>query len=304
MIKENIVKRIKKTGFYGKRKTRINSLLSYVCILIMAVAGMGGCSSRQGSEAQSTSVTESKPVTENTSATENTSVTITLAAAASLKTVFEEDLIPMYEQTHPNVKIEATYDSSGKLQNQIEQGLEADVFFSAATKQMTALTEDGFVAADDVVKLLENKIVLIQPKDASMKLSSFRDLRDIEMLAIGDPASVPAGQYAQKVLTALDLWDGLQNRLSLATNVTEVLQWVEAGSAPAGIVYATDAAHSDRVTVVAEADQGSLEQPVIYPVAVLTGSAHRQEATDFVTFLQSPETIALFEGVGFTQANE
>ncbi|MDO5100814.1 MAG: molybdate ABC transporter substrate-binding protein [Eubacteriales bacterium] len=272
-----------------------------LCIVVLALLAVG-CGSRQKKE-QATSKSEDQGQSSSETAGRQT-VTLTLAAAASLKTVFEEELIPLYEKTHPNIKIEATYDSSGKLQNQIEQGLQADIFFSAATKQMTALAEGGFVAEADIVSLLENRVVLIQPKTASDKLTSFQELQDIELLAIGDPASVPAGQYAQKVLTSLGLWDGLQDRLSLATNVTEVLQWVEAGSAPAGIVYATDAAHSDQVRVVAEADRSSLEQPVIYPVTVLKAAAHREEAMEFVDFLHSPEAIAVFEGVGFTKVKE
>ena len=86
---------------------------------------------------------------------------ILVAAAASLKNAYEEELIPMFEEANPGVTVSGTYDSSGKLQTQIEEGLEADVFMSAATKQMDALNEEGLIASDTIVNLLENKIVLI-----------------------------------------------------------------------------------------------------------------------------------------------
>ncbi|MDR1766627.1 MAG: extracellular solute-binding protein, partial [Lachnospiraceae bacterium] len=87
---------------------------------------------------------------------------------------------------------------------------------------------------------------------------------------------------------------------SLGTNVTEVLNWVGEGSADAGFVYATDAASTDKVTVVAEAPEGSLATPVIYPVGVVASTANPEAAAAFVEFLQSPEASAMFEGFGFT----
>ena len=92
-------------------------------------------------------------------------VTITIAAAASLEKTFEETLIPRFEKKYPNVNVKGVYDSSGKLQIQIEQGLDADVFFSAATKQMDSLVDEKLVDSKSVVNLLENKLVLIKGKD-------------------------------------------------------------------------------------------------------------------------------------------
>jgi molybdate transport system substrate-binding protein len=126
---------------------------------------------------------------------------INLAAAASLKNVYDEKLIPMFEEKYPGVKVTPTYASSGDLQTQIENGLEADVFMSAANKQMNALADEGLVDNDTNLQFLENKVVLIVPADSESNISSFDDLKDVEgNIAIGDPESVPAGQYAQEVL--------------------------------------------------------------------------------------------------------
>ena len=225
---------------------------------------------------------------------------ILVAAAASLKNAYEEELIPMFEEQYPGVTVKGTYDSSGKLQTQIEEGLEADVFMSAAKKQMKALDEEGMIDSDSIVDLLENKIVLIVPTGSDKGIQSFEDIVKADSIALGDPASVPAGQYSEEALTNLGLWDQIQDKTSFGTNVTEVLNQVAAGSADAGIVYATDAASmADQVEVVAEAPEGSLKTKVIYPVAVVKDSANAEVAANFVKFLTSDEAMKVFEAYGF-----
>ena len=222
--------------------------------------------------------------------------TLRLAAAASMEKVFTQKLIPMYQQKHPGIKIEGVYDASGKLQAQIESGLAADVFISAANKQMNALSEKGYMDKSTVKPLLENKLVLIVPKSGS-EIKGFTDFSKAKHPAIGDPASVPAGQYAKEALTKLGQWEGIQGK------VTQVLNWVAEGSADAGLVYATDAALlKDKVTAVAEAPAGSLKKPVIYPIGVLAKAPQAEAAKDFAAFLQTEEAMKIFAAYGFAQA--
>lgn len=218
-----------------------------------------------------------------------------LAAAASLRYSFDDKLIPMFEKANPGVKVEATYDSSGKLQSQIENGLAADVFMSASPKQMNALKDKGFIDPDSVKDLLENKIVLIRSTGTPGKVTGFENVLNANQIAVGDPASVPAGQYAKEILTALGTWDQAAAKASLGTNVTEVLNWVAEGSADAGIVYATDAATTNRIAVIAAAPEGTLKTPVLYPVGMLKKSGEPEMAKKFLEFLASPEAIAVFE---------
>lgn len=227
-----------------------------------------------------------------------------VAAVASLEYSYEEELLPMFEKENPNITVKGTYDSSGKLQTQIEEGIEADVFMSAATKQMNALTEQGLVEKDSVVDLLQNQIVLITAADSTLDLQNFEDITKANVIAIGDPESVPVGQYSKEVLTNLGIWDTVSAKASLGTNVTEVLKWVEEGSADAGIVYATDAATTDKVKVVAEAPKDSLAEPAIYPVGVVSASKHKDAAEKFVEFLQSEEALKVFESYGFQKNAE
>ncbi len=271
-------------------------------ILVMAAAMamtgvLSGCSGFWKAETTASAETTKAQILESEEE-------ILVAAAASLKNAYEEKLIPMFQEANPGVTVKGTYDSSGKLQTQIEEGLEADVFMSAATKQMKALDEGGYIASDTIVNLLENKIVLIVPAGSDSKLEKFEDIANAESIALGDPASVPAGQYAEEALTSLGIWDSIQDKVSLGTNVTEVLNQVAAASADAGIVYATDAASmADQVTVVAEAPEGSLSKKVIYPVAVVKNTAHEDAAKAFTEFLQTDEAMAVFESYGFTKGN-
>jgi molybdate transport system substrate-binding protein len=254
-------------------KKRIGLLLS-ICILVLSFAGCGNSTSSKTG-------------------------TITVAAASSLKNCLDDKVIPAFNAKYPNIKVQTTYDSSGKLQTQIEQGASVDVFISAAMKQMTALDGKGLITKDSIVQLLENKIVLIVPANSTLGLTAFTDVVKADKIAIGDPASVPAGQYAQEALTNLKLWDQVSSKASLGTNVTEVLNWVAEGSADEGIVYSTDAASNSKVKVVAEATAGSVSK-VIYPAGIVKATKNEDAAKAFVEFLKTDEALKIFESYGFT----
>ena len=226
---------------------------------------------------------------------------VNLAAAASLKNVYDKELIPMFEEKYPGVKVTPTYGSSGDLQTEIENGLEADVFMSASNKQMDALAEEGLVDNSTNLQFLENKVVLIVPKDSNSNISSFDDLKNVNgTIAIGDPESVPAGQYGKEVLTNLGIWNSVEPKLSLGNDVTAVLNQVAQGSADCGIVYATDAKSNDNVKVVCEAPEDALKTPVVYPVAEINGTKNPNATKAFLEFLQSQEAKDKFVEYGFT----
>lgn len=277
----------------------MKKIIALITILCMVFA-LAGCSNNAPAPAPTpekpaeTPAPEQKP--EEPAAEP---ATILLAAAASLKNCMDNELIPMFKEKNQNITVNATYDSSGKLQTQIEEGAEVDVFMSAAMKQMNALDEKGLMAENSIVKLLENKIVLIAPKGSDKGISTFEDILKADTIAVGDPASVPAGQYAKEAFENLKIWDQVSAKASLGTNVTEVLNWVAEGSADAGVVYATDAASNENVVILAEAPEGSVAK-VIYPVGVVKASANQEAAKAFVEFLQSEEALKVFEKYGFT----
>ena len=227
---------------------------------------------------------------------------VNLAAAASLKNAFDEKLIPMFQEKYQGVKVTPTYASSGDLQTQIENGLETDIFMSASNKQMNALINESLIDNGTNLQFLENKVVLIVPANSTSNISSFDDLANVSgVIAIGDPESVPAGQYAKEALTNLGLWDSVESKLSLGTDVTAVLNQVAQGSADCGIVYSTDAkSMPNDVKVVCEAPEGSLNTSVIYPVAMIKDAKDADAAQAFLDFLQTKEAKDVFVEYGFT----
>ena len=91
-------------------------------------------------------------------------------------------------------------------------------------KQMNALEDEGLVDADSVVELLENKIALIVPKDSTLGITGFEDITKAEKIALGDPESVPVGQYSKEAFENLGMWDDVEAKTSFGTNVTEVFK--------------------------------------------------------------------------------
>ena len=224
-------------------------------------------------------------------------------AAASLTDVMAQ-IAESYKEIVPDVGITFVFDSSGTLQTQIEAGATADVFVSAAQRQMNALEEGGLIKKESRKDLLLNKVVLILPAASELALSSFEDVAGdlVKMIAIGDE-SVPVGQYTQQIYEYLGTWDAVKAKANLGQNVRAVLSWVASGDVDCGIVYATDAASTDGVKVAAEAPEGS-HAPVVYPAAVLEGSQHAEAAQAFLDYLSSDTARALFIAVGFSMAEE
>lgn len=225
-----------------------------------------------------------------------------VSAAASLTNVMK-DLAPLYQQTHPNQSVRYNFGSSGALQQQIENGAPADVFISAAEKQMDALQQKDLLASGTRRKLLTNRLVLVVPASATSGITSLKSLTDnrVKRIAIGDPRSVPAGQYAEQALTKAGVWNQLKAKYVLATNVRQVLQFVEAGNADAGLVYLTDAKTTNKVKIV-QTIPSTLHAPIGYPIAVLKNSRNPELSRSFVNFLFSGTARKVFTKYGFTVA--
>lgn len=241
----------------------------------------------------------SKTEKEVTTEVEAEPVTLTISAAASLKDSFEE-LKEIYVGENKNVTITYNFGSSGALQKQIEQGAEADIFVSAASKQMDALKSADLIVNDSLFTLLENSVVLVVPNDSDLTISDFKDLTDekIEKIALGEPSSVPAGQYAEEVLTSVGVLEQVKSKAVYAKDVKEVLTWVESGNVDAGMVYGSDSKASDKVKVMVTASEES-HSPVSYPAAVISESKNQDEANKFLDFLCSDKSKEVFEKYGF-----
>ena len=222
-----------------------------------------------------------------------------VAAAASLTDV-TKDIAKLYKTKAPDVMLTFTYGASGALQQQIEEGAPVDVFISAAKKQMNALEKKGLIHGSGK-DLLINRIVLIVPAGSSSGIKSFKDTGTdkVKMIAFGNPATTPAGQYGQEILKGLGIVDAVNAKANLGSDVRQVLTWVEMGEVDCGIVFMTDALTTNKVKVVAIAEDGS-HSPAIYPVGIIKASSNKKEAQKFVGFLSSSGAKAIFEKHGFS----
>jgi molybdate transport system substrate-binding protein len=231
-------------------------------------------------------------------ATAQQRTSLTVSAAISLSRALQE-LNTVYQQINPKVVITYNFGASGALAQQIQQGAPADVFFSAATKQMDALQQAKLLINETRRHLLTNRLVLITPKNG-LALTSFQQLTDarIKKIAIGEPKTVPVGQYAQELLTKIGIWQQIQPKLVLGNNVRQVLTFVETGNANAGIVYRTDAKASPKVKVWVTAPE-NLYSPIVYPVAVIKSSRNPADAKEFVQFLAGDRAKKIFKKYGF-----
>ncbi|MBD2058641.1 molybdate ABC transporter substrate-binding protein [Oculatella sp. FACHB-28] len=227
------------------------------------------------------------------------SARLLIAAAASLQNAIEE-IDPLFESANPGIIVSYNFAASGPLQQQIEQGAPVDLFISAAVRQMNALQEGNLIVSNTRRNLLTNSLVLVAPRNSTLGLTGFRQLAnsDVERISMGEPRSVPAGQYAEELFRNLGIWDQLQPKLVFGNSVRNVLGTVESGNADAGVVYATDARISAQVTQVATAPS-DLHTPIVYPMAVVAASRNQQAARTYARFLRSRQAQAVFRRYGF-----
>ena len=237
-----------------------------------------------------------------TSKQESPKVKLTVSAAASLKNVLTE-INSLYQKKDPETEVIYNFASSGSLQRQIDQGARVDIFISAAEDKINALAQADLLLTATQQNLLNNQIVLIAPKNKQqnkIKLDNFSDLtnEEISMIALGEPKSVPVGQYAQEVLNFWGISEQVNAKAVYGKDARQVLNYVATGNVDAGIVYYTDALTSDRIQIVAISPKNS-HSPVVYPLAVIKDSEHPEAAADLIEFLTTPEVQQIFKQYGF-----
>ena len=225
---------------------------------------------------------------------------LTVSAAASMQDAMEE-VAKAYQEEQPNTKITYNFASSGTLTQQIKQGAPVDVFISANEKFMDELDTNKLLLPETRKDLLKNNVVLIVPKkDNITNIANFQQLTNptIKRFSIGEPESVPAGQYAREVLSNLKIYEQVKSKTVFAKDVRQVLSYVESGNVDAGIVYATDAKISENIVVVATASDNT-HKPIIYPVAAIRRSKNPEIAKEFIQYLFSNTAKDIFEKYGF-----
>ncbi len=225
---------------------------------------------------------------------------LTLSVAISMKDAVGE-IGRSFQGSHPGVVLHYNLGASGELQRQIEAGAPVDLFVSAAQRQMDELERKGLILAASRRVFARNVLAVVKPADSRLDLAKPTDLLEarVSRVVIGNPKTVPAGEYAEESLRAYGLWDRLQPKLVFAENVRQALEYVVRGEVDAGFVYATDAAA--RGPRVKEAFRPGEEtyRSIVYPVAVVAGSKQAGLAQAFVDRLVGPEGQAVLRRYSF-----
>ena len=202
-------------------------------------------------------------------------VTLTISAAASLKKSLDT-IVENYKKEHPDVTINVNYGGSGALEKQIIGGAAADIFISAAKKNMDNLEKENLIIKETRKDLLKNTLVLIAPNTQKDTLKSSKELKNTGKIALGEEKTVPAGKYGKQTLEKLNLWNDIQNK----------------------IVYLTDAKKLKNGFVVEEFSQ-DLHEPIVYPAAVISSTKNKEQAEQFLKYLEDPVSKKIFEDAGF-----
>jgi molybdate transport system substrate-binding protein len=225
---------------------------------------------------------------------------LTLSVAVSLKEAIE-DLGKAFASGRPGVILRYNFGASGDLQKQIEAGAPVDLFLSAAARQIDELERKNLIVPASRRVFAQNVLTVIKPSDSKLDIGKPADLLEARVgrIVVGNPKTVPAGQYAEESLRALGLWEQILPKLVFAENVRQALDYVVRGEVDAGFVYTTDLAA--RAAGVKEAFRPAADtyRPVAYPAAVVAGSKHATLAQAFIDLLVSAQGRAGLARFGF-----
>ena len=201
---------------------------------------------------------------------------LTVSAASSLTQAFQDISVP-FEAQHPGTQLKFNFGASGALVQQIIHGAPVDVFASADTDTMNKAVAKSAVNAADVKIFTTNRLVLVIPMSAKQTLKQLSDLKrpEVMRIAMGVPASVPAGHYAQAALDKAGVWTDLQHKIISTQHVRQALDYVARGEVDAGFVYASDAQlMADKVKVAFVVPTAT---PIQYPMAKVASSANEND---------------------------
>jgi molybdate transport system substrate-binding protein len=230
---------------------------------------------------------------------------IVIFAAASLKDAL--DAINAEWQKETGKKVTISYEASSVLGKQIEQDAPAQIFISADLDWMDYVERKKLIKPESRVNLLGNRLVLIARKDKAQPIEIKRGFELDKLvghgyLAVANVDSVPAGKYAKAALENLDVWPSVADKLAQSADVRAALLRVSRGQAPVGIVYQTDAAADQNVTIIGTFPDNT-HPPIVYPIA-LTTKASNPDVAAFYSYLRSAKAMVGFEALGFTVLNQ
>ena len=300
--------------------------VSMLLATAMVVSLLTGCGSKNNSAADTTKEETQTEATAEATADESNDTTsddageettITVFAAKSLNQVMEE-LITKFQETHPNVNVQGSYDSSGTLLTQIEEGYECDLFFSAAQKQMDQLETDGLVVEGTRHNVVNNQVVVITLKDSDTAVTGLENINEAKSIALAG-GSVPVGKYTRQALMNLGILDKVDDASTIITeqvsealggieiseqaNVSKVLIAVTEGACEVGTTYYSDTyGYEDQIKILQTVSY-DLTGNVIYPICRVENKeaddAKKKAADDFLAYVTSDDAKKIFDSYYF-----
>ena len=296
-------------------------------ISLMLVAAMGlsleACGNKNTAQGAATDTSAKTEQTDASEAAPETadqldSTTLTVFAAASLENALNE-VIEKYNESQPNVTVVPSYDSSGTLLAQIEEGAACDVFFSAAQKQMDTLQNDDQLVVDGTRhNVVNNQVVVITYKGSGTAVTGLENLKDAKSIALAD-GSVPVGKYTRQALVNAGILDAVDDVSTIPTdvvsqalggveinecgNVSAVKTQVAEGSNEVGTAYYSDTYGLGDKLEILQVVSYDLTGNVIYPIAQVQNDEadelEQKAALDFVNFVKSDAAKTIFDSYYF-----
>ncbi|MBP03017.1 MAG: molybdate ABC transporter substrate-binding protein [Rhodospirillaceae bacterium] len=230
---------------------------------------------------------------------------VVLAASSIANSI--DELLTIYEEKH-NTSILMSSASSGTLAQQVLKGAPAHIFISASTKWTEQLLSNGYLNKKFSVPYVSNQLLVITSK-ANVPINNINILDPKHFLtaigngklAIGNPAHVPAGQYAKESLISLGVWDKIQSQLALQSNVRAVIAMVEREEVPLGIVYYTDTKLSKDVSIYATISDARHSE-ILYVIS-MTSYGVNKKSVDLFNYLISDTSLKYLQESGFKKLN-
>ena len=285
----------------------MKKIIATFCTLSLLIGALAGCSATSETQSTTPADTSAEETTAETAGgstagtAEETEIQVFIAASLSEAMT---EIAAEYNKEHPEVTITYNADSSGTLMQQIEEGFECDLFFSASTDEVDELNEQGYVVDGSIKQLLENSVVLISAKDSGTAVTGFENISDAANLALAGE-SVPVGKYSREIFTNLGIYDDVMSmEINECKNVTAVKEAVKEGANEVGTVYYSDAySVKDDVDIIASADSSLLDTPIIYPAALIKNDqadeAQTAAAEAFLEYLSSDTAKQIFSDYMF-----
>jgi molybdate transport system substrate-binding protein len=232
--------------------------------------------------------------------------TVSITAASDLQYCMK-DIVVAFEAKNPGEKVKLVFGSSGKAFSQIEAGAPYDMYFAADVAYPEKLRKDGFAISDPKPYAIGRMTLWVTKAsglDPGKGIELLSDPR-IKKIAIADPAHAPYGRIAVEVMKHYKVYDKVEKKLVLGTNIQQTAQFVQTGAADAGFI-----AYSLALAPILAKEgkyllfPASAHKEIVQAYVLLKPASNNQTAKRFEAFAGNQQARAIFKRYGFKLPNE